>query len=128
MLEVLYLLHIIQFLRERRGGSMIGISSVVTQSCPTLCDPMDCTTPGFPVHHLILDLAQTHAHRVGDAIQPSHPLLSLYPPSFNHLQIVVFPISQFFASGGQSLDSHFEFIQSFRLETIFANILTCQVA
>ena len=62
---------------------MIRISSVVTQSCPTLCDPMDCTTPGFPVHHLILDLAQTHAHRVGDAIQPSHPLSSPSPHAFN---------------------------------------------
>ena len=46
------------------------------QSCPTLCDPMDCSTPGFPVHHQLLELAQTHIHRVGDAIQPSRPLSS----------------------------------------------------
>ena len=44
------------------------------QSCPTLCNPMDCSTPGFPVHHQLPELAQTHVHRVGDAIQPSHPL------------------------------------------------------
>ena len=47
----------------------------VTQSCPTLCDPMDCSTPGFPVLHHLLELAQTHVHWVGDAIQPSPPLL-----------------------------------------------------
>ena len=48
----------------------------VAQFCPTLCDPMDCSTPGFPVHHQCLELAQTHVHQVGDAIQPSHLLLS----------------------------------------------------
>jgi len=57
--------------------------SSVTQSCPTLCDPMDYSTPGFPVHHQLLELTQTHVHRVGDAIQPSHPLLSPSPPAFN---------------------------------------------
>ena len=57
--------------------------SLVTQSCPTLCDPMDCSTPGFPVHHQLLELAQTQIHRVGDAIQPSHPLSSPSPPAFN---------------------------------------------
>ena len=51
------------------------LSSVVTQSCPTLWDPMDYSTPGFPVHHQLLELAQTHVHRVGDAIQPSHPVI-----------------------------------------------------
>ena len=55
----------------------------VTQSCPTLCDPMDCSTPGSPVHHQLLELAQTHVHRVRDAIQPSHPLSSPSPPAFN---------------------------------------------
>ena len=48
--------------------------SLVTQSCLTLCDPMDCSTLGFPVHYQHPELAQTHVHRVGDAIQPSHPL------------------------------------------------------
>ena len=47
--------------------------------CPTLCDPMDGSTPGFPVHHQLLELAQTHVHQVGDAVQPSHPLLSPSP-------------------------------------------------
>ena len=56
---------------------------LVAQSCPTLCNPMDCNMPGFPVHHQHSEFAQTHAHRVGDAIQPSHPLLSLSPSAFN---------------------------------------------
>ena len=60
--------------------------SSVTQSCLTLCNPMDCSTPGFPVHHQFLELAQTHVHQVGDAIQPSHPLLSPSPPAFNLFQ------------------------------------------
>ena len=50
--------------------------SSVTQSCPTLCGPRDCSTPGFPVHHQLPEPTQTHVHWVGDAIQPSHPLLS----------------------------------------------------
>ncbi|CAI9172823.1 unnamed protein product [Rangifer tarandus platyrhynchus] len=56
--------------------------SSAAQSCPTVCDPMDCSTPGFPVHHQLLELAQTHVHRVSDAIQPCHSLLSP-PPDFN---------------------------------------------
>ena len=50
---------------------------------PTLCDPMECSMPVFPVHHQLPELAQTHVHRVGDAIQLSHPLLSPSPPAFN---------------------------------------------
>ena len=57
-------------------------SSSVAQSCLTLCDPMDYSMPGLPVHHQLLELAQTHVHHVGDAIQPSHPLLSPSPPTF----------------------------------------------
>ena len=57
--------------------------SSVAQSCLTLCDPMDCSTPGFSVHHQLPELAQTHVHRVSDAIQPSHPLSSPSPPAFN---------------------------------------------
>ena len=57
--------------------------SLVAQSCPILCDPMDCSTPGFPVHHQLLELAQTHVHTVGDAIKQSHPLSSPSPPTFN---------------------------------------------
>ena len=56
----------------------------VTQSCPTLCDPMNRSTPGLPVHHQIPEL--THVHRVGDAIQPSHPLSSPCPPAPNPSQ------------------------------------------
>ena len=75
----------------------------VAQSCPILCNPMDCSTPGFPVLQHLLELAQTHVHWVSDAIQPSHPdtpfpswLLS-FPASGSFL------ISQFFTSGGQSI-------------------------
>ena len=57
--------------------------SSVTQSCPTVCDPMDCSTPGLPVHHQLLEPAQTHVHGISDAIQPSHPLSSPSPPAFN---------------------------------------------
>ena len=57
--------------------------SPVPQSCRTLCDPMDCGTPGFPVHHQLSEPTQTHVHRVGDAVQPTHPLLSPSPPAFN---------------------------------------------
>ena len=62
------------------------VFSSVAQSCLTLCDPMDCSTPGLPVHHQLLELAQTHVHWVGDAIQPSHPLSSPSPPTFNLFQ------------------------------------------
>ena len=64
--------------------------SSFAQSCPTLCDPMDCSTPGFPVHHQLLEFVQTHVHRVGDAIQPSHPLLSPSPPASIFPSIRVF--------------------------------------
>ena len=57
--------------------------SSVAQSCPTLCNPMDCSITGFPVHHQLPELAQTHVHWVGNAIQPSHPLSSSSPPAFN---------------------------------------------
>ena len=55
----------------------------VTQSCPTVYDPMDCSTPGLPVHHQVPEFTQTHVHWVSDAIQPSHPLLYPSPPAFN---------------------------------------------
>ena len=58
----------------------------VAQSCPNLCKSMDCSTPGLPVLHHLLEFAQTHVHRFGDAIQPSHPLRSPSPPSFNLCQ------------------------------------------
>ena len=56
------------------------------QSCPTLCDPMNHTTPGLPVHHHLPEFTQTHVHWVGDAIQPSHPLSSPFPPAANPSQ------------------------------------------
>ena len=82
---------------------MVQFSSVA-QSYPTLCDLMDCSTPGFPFHHQLPELAQTHVRRVGDAIQPSHPLSSPSPPAFNLSQHEgLLQMSQFFASGGQSI-------------------------
>ena len=60
--------------------------SSVTQSCSTLCDPMNRSTPGLPVHHQLPKFTQTHAHRVSDAIQPSHPLSSPSPPALNPSQ------------------------------------------
>ena len=81
--------------------------SSVTQSCPTLCDPKDCSTQsGFPDDHQLPEPAQTHVHWVNDAIQPSHPLLS--PSSLLNFSqqegfFFFFPVSQFFASSGQSI-------------------------
>ena len=71
-------------------SSYLQFSSVqpssVAQSCPTLCNPMNCRMPGLPVHHQLPDFTQTHVHRVGDAIQPSHPLLSPSTPAPNPSQ------------------------------------------
>ena len=66
------------FLWYQNSFSSVQFSSV-TQSCPTLCDPMDCSMPGLPVHHQLPELAQTHAHWVGDAIQSSHPQVAPSP-------------------------------------------------
>ena len=82
------------------GGGMnldIGIEtrtlfvqfSSVAQSCLTLCDPMDGSTPGLPVHHQLPEFTQTHIHGVGDAIQPSHPLSSPSPPALSLSRICV---------------------------------------
>ena len=78
--------------------------SSVAQSCLTLCDPMNHSMPGPPVHHKLPESAQTHAHRVGDAIQPSHPLSSPTPSCPQSLPASgSFSISQLFAWGGQSI-------------------------
>ena len=78
--------------------------SSVAQPCLTLYDPMDCSTPGLPVHHQLLEFTQTHVHGVSDAIQPSHPLASPSPPAFTLSQHQdLFQMSQLFASGGQSV-------------------------
>ena len=76
------LYRILLFSVKPQHESAIQFSSLA-QSCPTLCDPMDCSTPGLPVHHQFLEFAQTHVYRVGDTIQPSHPLSSPSPPAFN---------------------------------------------
>ena len=72
------------YLQEITGN--IYCFSSVAQWCPTLWDPMNCSMPGFPVQHQVPELTQTHVHQVGDAIQPSHPLLSPSPPISNHSQ------------------------------------------
>ena len=80
-----------------------AFAQVSAQSCPTLSDPVDCTSPGLPVHHQLPELAQTQVRRGGDAIQPSHPVvpfssrLQSFPASGS------FPMSRFFASGSQSI-------------------------
>ena len=74
----------------------------VTQSCPILCKPMDCSRPSFPVQHQLLEFTQIHLHQVGDAIQPSHPLSSPSPPALNLSQHHGLFQGQFFTSGGQS--------------------------
>ena len=75
----------------------------VTKTCPTLCDPMDCSAPGFPVLHHLPEFAQTHVHWVNDAILPSHSLLSpsTCPQSFPASRS--FPVSRLFALGGQMI-------------------------
>ena len=75
---------------ESHGDSELGTSVQfisAAQSHPMFCDPMDHSTPGFLVHQQLLELAQTHVHRVGDAIQPSHPLLSPSPPALSLSQL-----------------------------------------
>ena len=75
----------------------------VAQSCLTLYDPMDCSRPGLPVRHQLSEFTQTHVFWVGDATQPSHPLLSLSPPAFNLSSNRSFQVSQFITIGGQSI-------------------------
>ena len=82
---------------------MLQFSSV-TQSCLALCDPMNHSTPGLPVHHQLPEFTQTHVHQVGDAIQPSYPLSSPSPLALNLSQSSgSFQMSQSFTSGGQSI-------------------------
>ena len=64
----------------------IRSDQIIAQSCPTLCDPMNRSMPGLPVHHQLPEFAQTHVHRVSDAIQPYHPLSSPSPPAPNPSQ------------------------------------------
>ena len=77
--------HLVTLAKTRTLDLVSAMSSVqfssVTQSCPTLCDPMNRSTPGLPVHHQLPEFTQTHVHRVGNAIQPSHPWSSPSPPA-----------------------------------------------
>ena len=68
------------------GHLIFGKFSSVAQSCPTLCDPTNRSTPGLPVHHQLPEFTQTHVHQVSDAIQPSHPLSTPSPPAPNPSQ------------------------------------------
>jgi len=104
-LHILHCLHglswLMHFKRLHRDGMLHLWSvqfSLVTQSCPTLCNPMDCSSPGFPVHHQLPELTQTHVHWVSDAIQPSHPLSSPSPPAFILLLPSTFPSIRVFSN------------------------------
>ena len=68
------------------SSTLLATFRSVAQSCPTLCDPMNRSTPGLPVHHQLLEFTQTHIHRIGDTIQPPHPLSSPSPPAPNASQ------------------------------------------
>ena len=68
---------------SHQGSSRYIQFSSVAQLCPTLCDPIDCSTPGVPIHHQLPEPTQTHVHHIGDIIQLSHPLSSPSPPTFN---------------------------------------------
>ena len=83
LLQCLYLDKLLK--KQNTKKPSVQFSSVA-QSCPTLCDPMNHSMPGLPVHHQLPEFTQTHVHRVGDAIQPSHPLSSLSPPAPNPSQ------------------------------------------
>ena len=86
---------------EKGKGASLQFSSV-PQSCPTLYDPINRSMPGLPVHHQLPEFTQTHVHKVGDAIHPSHPLSSPSPPAPNLSQHQSLPMSQLLAWGGQS--------------------------
>ena len=91
------------------SSSWVGIAngsvqfSSVAQSCPTLCNPMNRSPPGLPVHHQLPEFTQTHVHWVGDAIQPSHPVVPFSSCPQTLPASGSFPMSQLFASGGQSI-------------------------
>ena len=75
--------HFARHTKKIHNAIAFHMISSVAQSCPTLCDPINRSTPGLPVHHQLPEFTQTHVHRVSDAIQPSHPLSSPSPPTFN---------------------------------------------
>ena len=102
IMEILQFLSSVQVLSNHYAEIIRIQFSSVAQSCPTLCDPMNHSTPGLPVHHQLPEFTQTHVHWVFDAIQPSHPLSSPSPPAPNPSQHQSLPVSQLFAWGGQS--------------------------
>ena len=89
---------------EKKASHLYSVQfNSVAQSCPTLCDPMNRSTPSLPVHHQLPEFTQTHVHRVSDAIQTSHPLSSPFSSCPQSLPASEsFPMSQLFAWGGQS--------------------------
>ena len=96
---------VFQFIKKQISASILAqvLFSSVAQSCPTLWDPMNCSTPGLPVHHQLLESTQTHVHWVSDAIQPSSSVVpfSSCPQPFP--ESGPFQVSQLFESGGQSI-------------------------
>ena len=86
LVNMIYVLNICAYILVQ-GGKNTGFQfSSVAQSCPNLCNPMTCSLPGLPVHHQLLEFTHSHIHRVGDAIQPCHPLSSPSPPAPNPSQ------------------------------------------
>ena len=100
-----FVIHLSPFLGTYKYKHICCCCCSVAQLCQTLCDPMDCSTPGFPVLHHLPELDQTHVHWVGDVIQPSHSVipfsscLQSFPASGS------FPLSRFFVSGSQSIEA-----------------------
>ena len=88
----------------KKSACNVGVQfSSLAQSCPTLCDPMNCSTPGHPVHHQLQECTQNHVHCVRDAIKPSHPVIPFSSCSQSFLESGSFQMSQLSTSGGQSI-------------------------
>ena len=101
--------------------------SSVAQSCPTLCDPMNRSTPGLPVHHQLPEFTQTHVHWVSDAIQPSHPLSSPSPPALSSFPASgSFPMSHLFTSDAQSTGASNEYSGLISFRTDWFDLLAVQ--
>ena len=83
--------------------SSVQLVSSVAQSCPTLCDPMNRSIPGLPIHHQLPEFTQTHVHWVGDAIQPSYPVVPFSSCPQSLPASGSFPMNQLFTWGGQSI-------------------------
>ena len=101
--------------------------SSVTQLCLTVCDPMDCSMPGLPVHHQLLELTQIHVHWVDDVIQTSHPLSSPFSCLQSFPTSGSFPRSQFFVSGCQSIGASAS-VLPMNIQDLFPLGLTCLVS